>query len=101
MTELKKAVRVYIDSHPNSKMNYPEWDGADAYDAFVAGAEWQAKQSPWISVEERLPEHMQAIWVRSNINNYHPLRFCNGKFYTSFAHQTYDGSVTHWMPIPE
>lgn len=23
---------------------------------FIAGAEWQAKQSPWISVEERLPE---------------------------------------------
>lgn len=23
---------------------------------FKAGAEWQAKQSPWISVEERLPE---------------------------------------------
>ena len=27
-----------------------------AHDSFVAGAEWQAKQSPWISVEERLPE---------------------------------------------
>ena len=24
--------------------------------AFIKGAEWQAKQSPWISVEERLPE---------------------------------------------
>lgn len=23
--------------------------------AFLAGAEWQTKQSPWISVEERLP----------------------------------------------
>ena len=23
---------------------------------FIQGAEWQAKQSPWISVEERLPE---------------------------------------------
>lgn len=23
---------------------------------FKAGAEWQSKQSPWISVEERLPE---------------------------------------------
>lgn len=23
--------------------------------AFIAGAEWQAKQSPWISVEETLP----------------------------------------------
>lgn len=24
--------------------------------AFKKGADWQAKQSPWISVEERLPE---------------------------------------------
>lgn len=25
-------------------------------DGFKDGAEWQAKQSPWISVKERLPE---------------------------------------------
>lgn len=27
-----------------------------SYESFIAGAERQAKQSPWISVEERLPE---------------------------------------------
>lgn len=27
-----------------------------AANAFEAGADWQAKQSPWISVEEGLPE---------------------------------------------
>lgn len=69
--------------------------------AFIAGAQWKDKQSPWISVEERLPDHMQAVWVRSKINDHQQLRFCDGKFYTSFAHQTYDGGVTHWMPIPE
>lgn len=31
--------------------------------AFKAGAEWQSKQSPWISVEERLPEKPEYDWV--------------------------------------
>lgn len=30
---------------------------------FVQGAEWQSKQSPWISVKERLPEEGQRILV--------------------------------------
>ena len=32
-------------------------------DVFKSGAEWQAKQSPWISVEERLPEEGQKVFV--------------------------------------
>lgn len=31
--------------------------------AYIAGAEWQAKQLPWISVEERLPEEGQKVFV--------------------------------------
>lgn len=30
---------------------------------FQKGAEWHAKQSPWISVEERLPEKPEYDWV--------------------------------------
>lgn len=33
------------------------------YQGFLAGAEWQAKQSPWISVEERLPDKGQRVLV--------------------------------------
>ena len=33
------------------------------YQGFIAGAEWQAKQSPWINVKERLPEEGQRILV--------------------------------------
>lgn len=29
--------------------------------AFVKGTEWQAKQSPWISVKERLPDENEDI----------------------------------------
>ena len=30
---------------------------------FKSGAEWQSKQSPWISVKERLPEKTKYDWV--------------------------------------
>ena len=30
---------------------------------FILGAEWQSKQSPWISVKERLPEEGQKVFV--------------------------------------
>lgn len=30
---------------------------------FKSGAEWQSKQSPWISVKERLPEKIQRVLV--------------------------------------
>ena len=30
---------------------------------FISGAEWQSKQSPWISVKERLPEKPKYDWV--------------------------------------
>lgn len=96
-----QAVRKYVDNHPNNKMKYPEWDGADAYDAFVAGAAWQAKQSPWINVEERLPEKDGLrVWVKSSLLNYQPLVYSKGKFYARLSDGAYDGGVTHWMPIP-
>ncbi len=41
-----------IDECPNHGITYDEIAEA----AFIKGAEWQAKQSPWISVKERLPE---------------------------------------------
>lgn len=31
---------------------------------FKAGAEWKAEQSPWISVEERLPEQNELVLCR-------------------------------------
>ena len=30
---------------------------------FRKGAEWHAKQSPWISVEERLPDYLEKVLV--------------------------------------
>ncbi len=33
------------------------------YQGFVAGAEWHARKSPWISVKERLPDKGQRVLV--------------------------------------
>lgn len=34
---------------------------------FVQGAEWQSKQSPWISVEELMPENREFLHTLSNV----------------------------------
>ena len=34
---------------------------------FVQGAEWQSKQSPWISVKERLPENNTVVLTRGGL----------------------------------
>lgn len=35
-----------------------------SYESFISGAEWQSKQSPWISVKERLPEPNKLVLCR-------------------------------------
>lgn len=44
---------------------------------FRKGAEWQAKQSPWISVKEQLPEYNIEVII------YHEYRFYVGFMYYS------------------
>lgn len=41
-----------IDECQDAGLSYDEL----VYNSFITGAKWQAKQSPWISVEERLPK---------------------------------------------
>lgn len=77
-------------------------------DGFKDGAEWQAKQSPWISVKERLPEpnkevllydknsirHYVIGWLRRDKGyNEGMWRLSNGR--------VEDKGITHWMPIDE
>lgn len=71
---------------------------------FVQGAEWQSKQSPWISVKERLPEEGQKVFV---------LTMCCGvsrilieRFYKTSAFDkdnrwVFGNSIVlAWFPIP-
>lgn len=69
---------------------------------FKAGADWQAKQSPWISVEERLPENEDRVLVLCKMrrfNSYFTLlnNYIDGEWETKTL--AYYDTIA-WMPIP-
>lgn len=71
-----------------------------SYKSFIAGAEWQAKQSPWISVEDAIPNELakgmcQVKYVDGSIDEM-AMREVNKWIYPYIK----TGYVTHWMPIP-
>lgn len=72
---------------------------------FKSGAEWQAKQSPWISVKERPPKHNIEVIIC------HEREFYIGKMYHSMQSNWWRVSEDErtdmivneddfWMPIP-
>lgn len=76
-----------------------------SYKSFIAGADWQAKQSPWISVKERPPKHNIEVIIC------HEREFYIGKMYHSMQSNWWrvsdDGRTDmivneddSWMPIP-
>lgn len=70
---------------------------------FVQGAEWHAKQSPWISVKDRLPQTDDDLYIVLDDRMNPP-----GCGVCDFNPKTetwidYDYNIiypTHWMPIP-
>ena len=98
---IEEAAKEYADD------NYP---GSDlgirimAANAFEAGAEWQEKQSPWISVEERLPEE-DGYYVVTDGNivmiAYYFRRWNKFSQYKAYPHPFYEEEViTAYIPIP-
>lgn len=54
---VEEAAREYRDFMvKENRGDQYDFVSGDIKDAFVSGAEWQAKQSPWVSVKERFPE---------------------------------------------
>lgn len=77
--------------------------------AFIKGAEWQSKQSPWISVKERLPEPNKLVLCRMVSNG----AIVSGYIVVSSGRSPYvatdggfefedwnDYECDMWMPIP-
>lgn len=99
---LKEAVAEYIENHVSRNEN------ASFSAAFRAGAEWQLKQSPWISVEEKLPAEQELVLCRmlSNgaiVSGYIYLKSCKPRVATNadFEFEDYgDYEPDIWMPIP-
>lgn len=85
-------------------LDYP-YDDLDMRNAFEAGAEFQAKQNPWISIDEQFPEDKQPVLCSSQI--YGKVVLCydelsqswsypeSGEFYCDW------NKVDCWMLIPE
>lgn len=57
---LEEAKREYIEK----RVSHNEY--ASFGEAFIAGAEWHEKQSPWISVKERNPLTSKEVFIYHN-----------------------------------
>ncbi|MCM1730918.1 DUF551 domain-containing protein [Bacteroides uniformis] len=104
---LEEAAHSFAESR-SSGSAFPAY-----YQGFIAGAEWQkdissakwqAKQSPWISVEERLPKDTTGISCLVRIYGYGKTRYDVAVFTDNYEFIDRYGDViyyiTHYMPIP-
>lgn len=75
-------------------------------DIFKSGAEWQSKQSPWISVKERLPEPNKEVLLYDKNSIWHYVigwlrrdKGYNKGMWALSNGWVEDKDITHWMPI--
>ena len=75
---------------------------ADSMEDFQCGAEWQSKQSPWISVNERLPENEDMVFTLCKVKRSNNYFICVNNYidgeWEAKALVYYD--TVAWMPIP-
>ena len=65
---------------------------------FASGVEWQKKQSPWISVEERLPNYKEEVLV---LYEYEGRIQIQQSFYLGEKDWKFGSNkILAWMPIP-
>lgn len=67
---------------------------------FIQGAEWHAKQSPWISVKERLPESNITVLTKGAYGYLICFLSNLGEWETGANVNEERLGITHWMPIP-
>lgn len=101
--KLEQAATYYTQSEVKGMIDH-DIDTGDMKRAFIAGANWQKEQSPWISVKDILPDNQDLVLVRSEYNG-KATAYYHGKnsgfiTYGEGAYKDF-GDITHWMPIPE
>lgn len=91
---MKEAAKQYAEIEMKKVLNVR----ATAERSFIAGAEWHAKQSPWISMEERLPNYEGKVLV---LYEYEGEMQIQELFYIGEKRMVFGSSeVLAWMPIP-
>lgn len=108
--DIEKAAKDYSIGKTYFRRNVLKEVDADNYvlrkgncsEDFIAGAEWQAKQSPWISVEDKLPSLNQKVIVYNGKQVYisHRTEKDYAKDTNSFLYGLQTYNVVAWMPIP-
>lgn len=101
--QIREAATIASKKFRYRDMHFPAISG------FVEGAEWADKnpKSPWISVEDRLPEVNQQVYAAiPNLcgTEYATLEYLgDNRWRQDTTEYTYEFSegVTYWMPIPK
>lgn len=65
---------------------------------FIQGAEWHAKQSPWISVEERLPNYKEDVLVLYEYEG--RIQIQQGFYLGEKDWKFGSNKILAWIPIP-
>lgn len=101
---VKEAAKKYSNDCRNRQLHCGPYCIVD----FISGAEWQSKQSPWISVKERLPEPNKEVLLydKNSIRHYVIGWLRRDKGYNEGMWSLSNGwvedkGITHWMPIDE
>lgn len=98
---LEKAAKEYAEIEIKKVLNVR----ATAERSFIAGAEWQAKQFPWISIDDSFPEDNALVLCSSQIYGKVVLRWnklAQEWLYPEENHIYCDwDKVDCWMYIPE
>lgn len=93
---VEAAAREYSNDQRNRQHHCEPYCIVD----FKSGVEWLSKQSPWISVEDAIPNELakgmcQVKYVDGSIDEM-AMRKVNKWIYPYIK----TGYVTHWKPIP-
>lgn len=92
---VEEAAHLFAESR-SSGSAFPAY-----YHGFIAGAEWQAKQSPWVSVKERLPEVGTIVLTKGAYGFLICYLSTLGEWETGINVDEERLGITHWCHIPD